>query len=246
MESQVRRGLNSNQIKLIAIIAMTIDHITWLLFPGFNYTWWVMLLHVIGRLTAPIMWFFIAEGYHYTHNVGKYILRLFVFAFISHFAYNFAGGIPFIPNTMFNATSVMWSLAWAVVLMVVFTTDRLPKWLKIVLIIAICFISFPADWSTIAAMCPVYLYINRGDFKKQSLTMLIWVSMYVAVYFIFMDKIYGLLQFGTLLSLLVLKQYNGERGSWKGMKWLFYIYYPAHLFVIGAIRVMMGGGSIFP
>ena len=76
--------------------------------------------------------------------------------------------------------------------------------------------------------------------------MLIWVSMYVAVYFIFMDKIYGLLQFGTLLSLLVLKQYNGERGSWKGMKWLFYIYYPAHLFVIGAIRVMMGGGSIFP
>ena len=246
MESQVRRGLNSNQIKLIAIIAMTIDHITWLLFPGFNYTWWVMLLHVIGRLTAPIMWFFIAEGYHYTHNVGKYILRLFVFAFISHFAYNFAGGIPFIPNTMFNATSVMWSLAWAVVLMVVFTTDRLPKWLKIVLIIAICFISFPADWSTIAAMCPVYLYINRGHFKKQSVTMLIWDSMYVAVYFIFMDKIYGLLQFGTLLSLLVLKQYNGERGSWKGMKWLFYIYYPAHLFVIGAIRVMMGGGSIFP
>lgn len=28
------KGLNSNQIKLIAIIAMTIDHITWLLFPG--------------------------------------------------------------------------------------------------------------------------------------------------------------------------------------------------------------------
>ena len=76
--------------------------------------------------------------------------------------------------------------------------------------------------------------------------MLIWVSMYVAVYFIFMDKVYGLLQFGTLLSLLVLKQYNGERGTWKGMKWFFYLYYPAHLFVIGAIRVMMGGGSIFP
>ena len=27
-------GLNSNQIKVIAIIAMTIDHVTWLLFPG--------------------------------------------------------------------------------------------------------------------------------------------------------------------------------------------------------------------
>ena len=74
------KGLNSNQIKLIAIIAMTIDHVTWLLFPGFQQTWWVYGLHIIGRLTAPIMWFFIAEGFYYTSNVKKYILRLFIFA----------------------------------------------------------------------------------------------------------------------------------------------------------------------
>ena len=86
-----RRGINSNQIKLIAITAMTIDHVTWLLFPGFQKEWWVLLLHVIGRLTAPIMWFFMAEGFHYTRNVKKYIGRLFVFAVISHFAYAFAG-----------------------------------------------------------------------------------------------------------------------------------------------------------
>ena len=243
---QKSRGLSGNQIKVIAIAAMTIDHVTWLLFPGFQKVWWILLLHVIGRLTAPIMWFFIAEGFHYTHNVKKYILRLFVFAVISHFAYDFAGGIPFIPNGFFNMTSVMWSLAWSVVLMIIFTTDRLPQWLKIVLIILICFITFPSDWSTIAAICPVYLYLNRGDFKKQSVSMLIWVAVYAAVYFIFMDKVYGLLQMCALLSLLVLKQYNGERGKWKGMKWFFYLYYPAHLFVIGIIRVLMGTGSIFP
>ena len=246
MELTKEKGLNSNQIKLIAIIAMTIDHVTWLLFPGFQKTWWVLLLHIIGRLTAPIMWFFIAEGFHYTRNVKKYILRLFIFAVISHFAYDFAGGIPFIPNGMFNMTSVMWSLAWSVVLMVIFTTKQLPQWAKIVLIILICFVTFPSDWSTIAAMCPVYLYLNRGDFKKQSITMLIWTAIYAAVYFIFMDKVYGLIQMFTLLSLIVLKQYNGERGQWKGMKWLFYIYYPAHLVVIGIIRVLMGNGSIFP
>ena len=76
--------------------------------------------------------------------------------------------------------------------------------------------------------------------------MLIWVAVYAAVYFIFMDKVYGLLQMFALLSLLILKQYNGERGSWKGMKWFFYLYYPAHLFIIGIIRVLMGQGSIFP
>ena len=121
------KGLNSNQIKTIAIIAMTIDHVTWLLFPGCQKIWWVMGLHVIGRLPAPIMWFFIAEGFHYTRNVKKYILRLFVFAIISHFAYNFAGGIPIVPNGWFNMTSVMWPLAWSVVLMVICTEEKLPQ-----------------------------------------------------------------------------------------------------------------------
>ena len=246
MDNIKKTGLNSNQIKIIAIIAMTIDHVTWLLFPGCQKIWFVMLVHVIGRLTAPIMWFFISEGFHYTRNVNKYIARLFGFALISHFAYNFAGGIPFIPTGLFNMTSVMWSLAWSVVLMVIFTTDRLPKGLKILLVIMICFITFPSDWSTVAAMCPVYLFLNRGDFKKQSVTLLIWTAIYATVYFIFMDKAYGILQMCTLLSLLVLKQYNGERGEWKGMKWFFYFYYPAHLFVIGFIRVLMGNGSIFP
>ena len=246
MESLNVKGLNSNQIKLIAIIAMTIDHVTWLLYPGCQRIWWVMLLHVIGRLTAPIMWFFIAEGFHYTRNVKRYILRLFIFAVISHFAYDFAGGISFIPNGFFNMTSVMWSLAWSVVLMVIFTTDRLPQWSKILLVVLLCFITFPSDWSTVAAMCPVYLYLNRGDFKKQSVTMLIWVAIYAAVYFVFMDKVYGIIQMFALLSLPILRNYNGERGNWKGMKWFFYVYYPAHLFVIGFIRVMMGNGSIFP
>ena len=34
MDTIKKTGLNSNEIKLIAIIAMTIDHVTWLLFPG--------------------------------------------------------------------------------------------------------------------------------------------------------------------------------------------------------------------
>ena len=49
--------------------------------------------HIIGRLTAPIMWFFICEGYHYTRDVKKYMIRLGIFAVISHFAYCFGFGI---------------------------------------------------------------------------------------------------------------------------------------------------------
>lgn len=66
-----KTGLNSNVLKVIAIVAMTIDHVTSVVYPGYPTDWWILVLHMIGRITAPIMWFFIAEGYHYTHNMRK-------------------------------------------------------------------------------------------------------------------------------------------------------------------------------
>ena len=40
----------------------------------------------------------------------------------------------------------------------------------------------------------------------------------------FIDKIYAIVQMFTCLTIPLLKQYNGERGRWKGMSKLFYIY----------------------
>ena len=68
---------------------MTIDHIAWVLFPGYPCSTVPIILHTIGRITCPIMCYFIAEGYHYSKNIHRYTQRLFLFAFISHFAYVF-------------------------------------------------------------------------------------------------------------------------------------------------------------
>lgn len=61
---QLRReqGLNSNQLKVIAITAMTIDHVISVVFPNYPTDWWIIVCHIIGRLTAPIMWFFYCRG----------------------------------------------------------------------------------------------------------------------------------------------------------------------------------------
>lgn len=75
-----RRSLDSNAIKLIAILAMTVDHIAWAVFPGYPRAALPLLMHLIGRITCPIMCYFIAEGFHYTHDVRKYTARLFLFA----------------------------------------------------------------------------------------------------------------------------------------------------------------------
>ena len=236
-------GLSTADLKLIAIIAMTIDHLTWLFFPGLQRVWYVCLLHIIGRLTAPIMWFFIAEGSHYTKNPKKYITRLFVFAIISHFAYSFAFGLNPIPfkNGIFNQTSVIWSLAIAAALIFIVNKYKLSYWKNFALILLANLLSFPADWSCIATMVPFYLYNHRGDFKKQVRDFILFGFMYVLIYFIFIDKVYGILQLFIFLSIPVLSLYNGKAGNNRNMKWLFYIYYPAHLVAVGVLRLILYG-----
>ena len=237
------KGLSTADLKLIAIIAMTVDHLAWLFFPGFQRVWYVYLLHIIGRLTAPIMWFFIAEGSFYTKNPKKYITRLFVFAIISHFAYSFAFGLNPIPfkTGIFNQTSVIWSLAIAAALIFIVNKYKLSYWKNFALILLANLLSFPADWSCIATMVPFYLYNHRGDFKKQIRDFVLFGLMYVLVYFIFIDKIYGILQLFIFLSIPVLSLYNGKAGNNRNMKWLFYIYYPAHLVAVGLVRLALYG-----
>lgn len=236
-----RLELNANQIKLIAIAAMTIDHLAWILWPGFDTRWWILLLHMAGRIAAPIMWFFIAEGYHYTRNLRNYILRLFLLALVSHFAYDFAQDIPFIPFTsgILNQTSVIWSLLCGLLLLIVLDSPALPSWGKVLLAAGLCLVCFPADWSCIAALAIMGIGINRGDFQKQMLWMMGFVFLYAAVFFVFVDKVYALVQLFTALSIPVLKCYNGQRGKWKGMKWFFYFYYPGHLVLLGLLRVWL-------
>lgn len=240
--------LNSNQLKLIAIIAMTVDHIAWAMFDGYPSDLLPLVMHIIGRLTCPIMCYFIAEGYHYTRNINKYTFRLFAFAFVSHFAYIFASNdfvdfksfIPFYYGNFLNQTSVMWSLAWGLVMLRIADSKRIKSIYKVLLVILICIITLPSDWSCIAALCIMAIGTNRGDFRKQMSWMIFYVALYSLVYFFAIDKAYGILQMGVVLSIPVIAMYNGERGKNpkinKFMKWFFYIFYPLHLFVIGLIN----------
>lgn len=240
----MQKNLNSNHLKLIAILAMTIDHVADLLFPGFPTHPVALALHVIGRLTAPIMWFFICEGFHYTGNLRKYLLRMLLFAVVSHFAYCFAFGISFVPfaDGVFNQTSVIWPLFWAIVaLWIVNAAPKLRTWQRWALVMVICAVTFCADWSCIAVMAIVAMYSHRGDLKKQMLSMLFWVLIYIVVSFFFVSKVYAIVQLGVILVWPVLSQYNGQKGKTRWMKWFFYLYYPAHLVIIGLLRLVLYG-----
>lgn len=60
------KQLTKNQLKILAMVCMTIDHIGAMLFP--QAVW----LRVIGRLAFPLFSYCIAEGCRYTRNKARY------------------------------------------------------------------------------------------------------------------------------------------------------------------------------
>ena len=79
---KTRIGLNSNMIKIIAILCMLIDHIgMYMYFKLDDTTYYVF--RSIGRVVMPIFSYMVVQGFFYTKDLKKYIFRMFSFATIT-------------------------------------------------------------------------------------------------------------------------------------------------------------------
>ena len=78
--------LSGNMLKVIALIAMTCDHVGLLLLPQYEF------LRIIGRLAFPIFAFMIAEGCRYTKNRTKYFFTMASLGILCQLVYFFAMG----------------------------------------------------------------------------------------------------------------------------------------------------------
>ena len=233
-------GLTANMLKIIAITAMTVDHAAWLGYDYYPQDLGHALLHSFGRLTAPIMIFFVAEGYHYTHDFRKYAKRLFILAIVSHFAYCFFNGSGFNPftNLIFNATSVIWPLFCGLILLKVWDIETLKKYQKYLITVLICIVTFTSDWSLTAPMAILMIGRNRNNFDRQMLWLMAMCSLYAVMIFIFADRIYGILHLATWFSVPLLYLYNGQLGKPKWLGKFFYYYYPVHMAILGLINLL--------
>ncbi len=96
------RFLSGNALKLIAAVAMTIDHAGLLLFPR------IRLLRILGRIAFPIFAFMIAEGCRYTRSPRRYFLSITALAAVCQIVYFFAaGGRDFSILTTFSLSILM-------------------------------------------------------------------------------------------------------------------------------------------
>ena len=76
-QPRLKTNLDTNLLKIIAIISMAVDHIGTAFFPAFP------VFRYAGRLAFPIFCYCMTVGLLYTSNVKKYLTRLGIFALIS-------------------------------------------------------------------------------------------------------------------------------------------------------------------
>jgi len=222
--------LTNNQLKIIALAAMTCDHIGKQLLPQFDF------LQVLGRLALPIFAYMIAEGAFYTKKRLKYFLNLSLLALACQLVYFLVMG------SLYQCILVTFSLS----LCLIFAFDycRKKQNLQGVLVAgaaltAVLFIctelpvllshtDFWIDYGIWGVLLPLFVSLGK---KKSSKLLLAALGMLLLT----IDL--GGIQWYSFAALPLLALYNGKRGKLK-MKNLFYIYYPAHLVVIYLISLL--------
>lgn len=224
--------LSGNQLKLIALICMTIDHIGLILLS--QYT----VLRIVGRLAFPVFAFMIAEGCRYTRRMGKYLASLTAVAALCQVLYfvtlrsldmcimvtfSLSVGIIWLLRTAQEKKSVPYGvLALAGVAVAYFLTDVLPVLLPQT--------NYSIDYGFYGVLLPVLLYLLKARWQQLA-------AMLAVLSVLALDAAWDI-QWFSLLALPLLALYGGHRGKWK-LKWLFYIYYPVHLAVIWLLRLIL-------
>lgn len=221
-----KTGLDRFTLKSIALSAMLVDHIAAVFLPG--YGWIYYICRFIGRMTAPIMCFFLTEGFIHTSSRKKYILRMAIFALIAQPAYTLA----FYRKLLTPHFSMISTLCISLVMLCCLEKIK-PLWLKILAVGLLVLMTYPCDWGIYAPVMVLGFYLMRErGILRLSVLGVISVGM-VVMYGLAMGVPGAFMHCGMIASLALLSLYNGERGPDGGAaKWFFYIFYPAHLYVI--------------
>lgn len=212
----------------------------------------INLMEAIGRAAFPLFAFMISEGASKTHSMPKYIARLALFAIISepffYYAFNiqtatFRGFIDSL--TRFHLTNVFFTLTLGVIAIYIYQKLGEKKSKKLILLFVPLFLTLifivgyiKCDYGIAGIILIVLLFITKTKLQKTvvicawSLGLYIFGQAFNGFGFDWTQvTVFSMVNcICAALSCLLVRFYNGKRG--RPLKWIFYIYYPAHLFFL--------------
>lgn len=205
-------------LKLIAVLAMVVDHLGYLFFP--EQEW----MRALGRLAMPIFGFAIARGFYYTRDSKSYLLRMALLAIVSQ--------LPFM--LLFGLRSEIaigdWSIwvpvlnmvvPWALALLLL----RLPLLALAPIVVALLYV--PMDYSSLVILLPVALYHLWFSRRRPLLALLATAAVLSAI-----SLLTTPLQWWSLLAIPLVYFLDRYDGKIRLNRWFFYSFYPAHMLLL--------------
>lgn len=236
MEQTRIRGFTQNQLKIIAVITMVVDHVGVELFPG------VQILRIIGRLAFPIFSFFVYEGFRYTRNKLRYLTQMLLLGSLCVAVYFFYTG------KIYGNVLITFSLSICILSGVQFFRERLNgDWKDKALGTAVMLLCFAGAYLLCAAvtidygfwgvMLPAFAALADGHRKTDGANRYLALLSFGTGLLILSIQMRWV-QIYSLLALPLLAFYNGRRGKLR-MKAFFYWFYPVHLLMIELIAFLI-------
>ena len=232
-------SLDRTQIKYIAIAAMLLDHMAVFLLPPEKSPAQIALyviMRTIGRITAPVMFYFIGEGYLYTSSRLKYGIRLLCLGLVSQVPYML---LRFENGMVTNLNVVITLFLTFIMLDAVNKAKKQP--IQGIVITAFVILTISCDWGMIGPILAWMFFGYRSNCTKHLIkyaiiSVLMFISIMIIVQQTRQPWYEGIYYIGMFLVIPLLKAYDREAGSKSKInKWFFYVFYPVHLFLIWMI-----------
>lgn len=223
----MKKNLTNFDLKLIAIITMTIDHIGAIIYNDID------IFRIIGRISFPLFAFLLVEGFKNSSNRLKYFLRLIIFAFITQPIYDYA----FNSNTL--NILFTFSLGFLLMMIIEFSKKIIDKYNKglesylyktvfyslFYILFSILAIFLNVDYTVLGITTIFIFYLSPN-------ILLSFILYFLSVVLLKTNDI----QMYSIISFFFLYLYNGKRG--RNLKYFFYLYYPLHLLLLKMLLVM--------
>lgn len=205
-------------LKVIAVLAMVMDHLGYLFFP--DQEW----MRAIGRLAMPIFGFAIARGFYYTRDSKRYLIRMALLAVISQ--------LPFMLLFSMGTEISIWDwsfwfpllnmiVPWALALLLL----RFPLIALGPIVVALLYV--PMDYTSLVILLPIAIYHLWFKRRRPLLALLSTVAILSAI-----ALLHSPIQWWSLLIIPLIYFLEPHDGKIRLNRWVFYGFYPGHMLLL--------------